>query len=131
MSWSIAKAPLVYHALLETAAALSYALQPEAQLPGASDDTKAVLLNYSGLLVSTNVLAAAFAWRPGFDGATRLVVGSLAIYHVFPIFRARAKIQREAALRKGEKSKVLGGPQLHIIVHGLCLASLVSAAVYG
>ena len=135
MGWispaSLAKAPLLFHAVLETAASLSFALQPERQLPGANEDARAVLLNYSGLLLSTNILAVLFAWRTGFDDATRLVAACLAVYHVFPILRASVKIRRGIGLKPGEKARVLGGPQIHAMVHGACLVGLILAALLG
>ena len=126
-----AKAPLVLHAVLETAASLSFGLQPEKQLPGANEDTRAVLRSYSGALLSTNLLCVVFVWRAGFDDTARLVAACLAVYHIFPILRAVAKIQRGIGLKKGEKARVLGGPQIHMIVHSLCFSGLVLAALLG
>lgn len=123
------KLPLLFHALLETAAALSFTLNPTAQLPAASDEARLILRSYGGLLLSSSVLCAGFVIRPGFDAAARLVAGSMAVYHVFPIGRAYARLQRGRRAKEG--GRVLGGPVVHLVVHVVAVVGLALSAVYG
>lgn len=121
------KIPLLFHALLETAAALSFTLNPTTQLPAASEEARLILRSYGGLLLSSAVLCAGFAVRPGFDSATRLVAGSMAVYHLFPIGRAYVRLTR----RQAKEGRVLGGPVVHLAVHVVAVVGLGLSAVYG
>jgi uncharacterized membrane protein len=123
----LSKLPLLFHALLETAAALSFTLQPQVQLPAASEEARLILHSYGGLLLSSAILCAGFFLRPGFDSATRLVAGSMAVYHLFPIWRAYVRLQRGRA----KEGRALGGPFVHLVVHVVALVGLVLSAVYG
>ncbi|OIW24474.1 hypothetical protein CONLIGDRAFT_98254 [Coniochaeta ligniaria NRRL 30616] len=121
------KLPLLLHALLETAAALSFVLTPAAQLPGASPEARLILRSYGGLLLSSSILCLGFFLRPGFDSAARLVAGSMAVYHFFPIGRACVRLRRGRA----EGGRVLGGPAVHLVVHLVAVVGLGLSAVYG
>ncbi|KAH8903471.1 hypothetical protein BR93DRAFT_187502 [Coniochaeta sp. PMI_546] len=121
------KIPLLFHALLETAAALSFTLSPTTQLPAASEEARLILRSYGGLLLSSAVLCAGFVVRPGFDSATRLVAGSMAVYHIFPIGRAYVRLTRGRA----KEGRVLGGPVVHLAVHVVAVVGLGLSAVYG
>jgi hypothetical protein len=124
----LAKLPLLFHALLETAAALSFTLKPTGQLPAASPEARLILRSYGGLLLSSSILCAAFCLRPGFDSATRLVAGSTAVYHVFPIGRAYVRLRRGGGKKEGQ---VLGGSAVHLVVHVLAVVGLGLSAAYG
>lgn len=123
-----AKLPLLLHTLLEAAASLSFLLSPAAQLPGASDEARLVFRSYGGLLLSSSILCAGFWLRPGLDSATRLVAGSMAVYHVFPIWRAWARLGTAKHLKK--ERKVLGGPAVHLVVHVVAVSGLAGSAVF-
>ncbi|KAB5566392.1 hypothetical protein GE09DRAFT_734135 [Coniochaeta sp. 2T2.1] len=134
---SLSKTPLLLHAILEALASLSFTLNPSAQLPSTATDVEArlILRSYGGLLLSTSILCGGFYLRPGFDGATRLVAGSMAVYHLFPIARAWSRLRgegREKGKEKGEDGKkVLGGPGVHLAVHLVVLGGLVGSVIWG
>ena len=123
----ISKLPLLLHALLETAASLSFTLNPTAQLPGADSETRLVLRNYGSLLFSSSILCFSFYFRPGFDSATATVAGSMAIYHIAPVARAYIRI----AEGRRQQNKVLGGSVVHLFVHLVAFGGLAWSAVYG
>jgi hypothetical protein len=134
MAWT-SKAPFLLHLLVESGAAFSFLLRPWQQLPGASEDAKLILRNYGGLLLSTNLLCLVFLLRrPGFNGDDDLVVGSVAIclgsYHIWPIYRAYARIRYGIGM-EGAQRGVLGGPALHFVVHVVCLVALVGTGWFG
>jgi hypothetical protein len=124
----LTKLPLLLHALLEVAASLSFSLNPTIQLPNASDEARLILRSYGGLLLSSSILCAGFWLRPGFDSATRLVAGSMAVYHVFPIGRAVVRLRKA---REKTEGKVLGGPAVHLTVHLVALLGLGMSAAFG
>lgn len=126
---SLSKTPLLLHAILETLASLSFTFNSTAQLPSTATDLEArlILRSYGGLLFSTSILCGGFYFREAFDDATRLVAGSMAVYHIFPIARAWDRLRRE----RGEGQKVLGGPGVHLVVHLGLLGGLVWSAVWG
>lgn len=128
MGW--AKFPLLLHAAIETAAAISFIANSTAQLPGASDDAVLILRSYGGLLLSSNLLCFLFAARPGFDAATALVAVSVGSYHLWPAGRALARIRRGIGT-EGDQGRVLGGPALHLVVHVVCFVALMGAALFG
>ncbi|KAJ9134186.1 hypothetical protein NKR19_g8781 [Coniochaeta hoffmannii] len=128
----LAKLPLLLHALLEAAASLSFTLHPQAQLPALNDEARLILRSYGGLLLSSSVLCAGFCLRPGFDSATRLVAGSMALYHLFPIGRAVIRLRKQAREKKnGGEGRVLGGPAVHLAVHLLAVVGLAGSAAFG
>ncbi|KAB5583048.1 hypothetical protein GE09DRAFT_1211663 [Coniochaeta sp. 2T2.1] len=131
---SLSKTPLLLHAILEALASLSFTLNPSAQLSSTATDVEArlILRSYGGLLLSTSILCGGFYFRPGFDSATRLVAGSMGVYHLFPIARAWSRLRREGRTEKGkEGKKVLGGPGVHLLVHVAVLGGLVGSVVWG
>jgi hypothetical protein len=126
---TLLKIPLLFHALLEAAAALSFILNPAVQLPSATSDieTRLILRSYGGLLLSSSILCAGFYLRPGFDEATRLVSGAMAVYHLFPIGRSWTRLQ----MGRVKGGKVFGGPSVHLVVHLVALVGLGAAALWG
>ncbi|KAK0628921.1 hypothetical protein B0T17DRAFT_170608 [Bombardia bombarda] len=138
MTWlSSAKAPLLLHLLIETPAALSFLLHPQAQLPGASDDAKLILRSYGGLLLSTNLVCLTLL----LDGTTSTTMAAritlcLGLYHAWPIYRAVSRIRRYGRVASGPPKEkgavtVLGGPALHFVVHVVCLVALVGGGLVG
>jgi hypothetical protein len=125
----LAKLPLLLHAIIEAAAASSFILNPDSQLPNASVEARLILRSYGGLLLSSSLLCILFYIRPGYDAATRIVTVAMGIYHVFPAGRAAVRIKHGAGLT-GEQARVLGGPSLHFITHILCLAAFLVAGVF-
>lgn len=112
-------APFVLHLLIELPAALSFFLFPELQTKSTQPLVHAVIRQYAALLVSVNLIAIIFAVRPK-DRTTRLVAGSIALYHFAPLLRALGRIlDGEDLFQAG-----LGGPVVHLIAHALCLGSL-------
>ncbi|TDZ25166.1 hypothetical protein Cob_v001978 [Colletotrichum orbiculare MAFF 240422] len=116
----LAKLPFVIHALMETAAALSFIFKPESQLPNPSVAAQLVAKNLGGLLLSTNMMCLIFITRP-FDQTSRLVAASLAFWHLWPCNRAYVRLTQPAVDGKTDgQSKTLGGPAVHLGSH-LCL----------
>ncbi|WYZ35679.1 hypothetical protein EsH8_X_000326 [Colletotrichum jinshuiense] len=89
-----AKLPFLLHAAIETAAAGSFILKPDTQLPNPSVAAQLVLQSLGGLLMSTNLICLIFAARPVFDETSRLVAASLAFWHVWPCHRAYVRLTR-------------------------------------
>ncbi|KAK0617317.1 hypothetical protein B0T14DRAFT_264970 [Immersiella caudata] len=124
------RAPFLLHWSIEAPAAASFIITPSLQVPGASVETKLVLRSYGSLLLATCVLSMMFLSRPWYDDATITFGFMMAFYHIFPIYRAMARIRnRNRDGMDGAQSKVLGGPGLHFVVHLTCFVSLLGAAV--
>ncbi|KAI1141308.1 hypothetical protein F5Y05DRAFT_256916 [Hypoxylon sp. FL0543] len=124
----LAKLPFAIHALVETAAALSFIFNPYKQLPGCNEAAKLILRQYGGLLLSTNLICFAVLNEPGFSHMSRLLAAALGFYHIWPCCRAYIRIHYNIGLSSGGKS-ALGSPQLHIIVHFVCLAMFIWASL--
>ncbi|KAI1078796.1 hypothetical protein F5B20DRAFT_192755 [Whalleya microplaca] len=122
-----AKVPFAAHAIIETAAALSFIFRPEQQLPGCSDAAKLILRQYGGLLLSSNLVCVAVLVEPDFGHTSQLLAIALGTYHVWPCYRALVRI-RSSRGTKGQESSALGGPWLHLVVHVICLGMFVSVA---
>lgn len=126
---------LAFHLLVEVPASLSFILGARKQLREPNPSPEAVLIcqSYGGLLLSANVLCFLllyFNGNGGVDGALSMVTTSLAVYHVFPIRRAWARIRSQGGLGRGwaQQADVLGGPYVHLVVHVLLFSSLTYAA---
>lgn len=131
----IANFPILGHLFFESMAAMSFMLQPQIQLQDPEPSEEAVLIcqSYAGSLLATDVLCVLFlACRPvnRFDDVSAMLAGSLAVYHVFPIRRAWARMKKRKGKYKQEE-KMMGGPSVHLIIHGTLLSSLVWSAIYG
>lgn len=128
------KWPFAAHAMIETAAALSFILRPEGQLPGCSPAARLILQQYGGLLLTTNLVCVAVLLEPGFGGLCRAVAAALATYHVWPCYRAYVRLRLSNTSMLGDSRKArstFGGPVVHLVVHLMCLVMFVSAAVVG
>ncbi|KAI1411471.1 hypothetical protein F5Y13DRAFT_180821 [Hypoxylon sp. FL1857] len=120
----LAKLPFVIHALVETAAALSFIFNPNKQLPGCNEAAKLILRQYGGLLLSSNLICLAILTEPGFSYMSRLLAAALGTYHIWPCYRAYVRIHHNIGLSKDGQS-ALGGPRLHLIVHLACLVIFI------
>ncbi|KAL8304499.1 hypothetical protein RB597_004343 [Gaeumannomyces tritici] len=140
------KLPLILHILVETAAARSFILQPRSQLPlerardpAARAEADLILKNLGGALLTTNLVAVALVLRPDdefLDRTGRLIVLALASYHVWPAYRALARIFRPASAaaaveRTPKSSAPLGGPPVHLAVHTVCFLGLLGSGLLG
>jgi len=126
ISLSITRLPFIIHGAVETPAAFSFLTTPEAQLPGASTEAKLILRSYGGLLLITGILCNFFAFRETYDEATIGYGLSMAVYHLFPLYRALTRISQGIGV-KGPQGGTLGGPVMHAVAHLICLVSLLVA----
>ncbi|KAI1482242.1 hypothetical protein F4774DRAFT_335041 [Daldinia eschscholtzii] len=125
----LAKLPFAIHALVETAAALSFIFNPEKQLLGCDAAAKLILRQYGGLLLSTNLICLIVLSEPSFTDTTRLLAAALGTYHVWPCYRAYVRIRQntEAA---SQGNPILGGPPLHLAVHLACLGMFIQTCIF-
>ena len=123
--------PFAFHAIIETAAALSFILAPEKQLPNCSPAAKLILRQYGGLLLATNLVCLAVIAQPTFERTGQLIAAALGSYHIWPAYRAYARLQPGAVVGdvRVEGAGTLGGPMVHLIVHLLCLGMFIVAAM--
>ncbi|KAI1100323.1 hypothetical protein F4804DRAFT_48223 [Jackrogersella minutella] len=123
------KLPFAFHALIETAAALSFIFNPKQQLPGCNAAAKLILCQYGGLLLSTNLICIVVLTEPGFTHTAQLLAAALGTYHIWPCYRAYVRICHTTGT-PSEKKPALGGPRLHLIVHLACLGMFIWASTY-
>jgi hypothetical protein len=120
------KFPFWIHVLIETPAALNFIRNPSEQLSSPAPQAHAIIQQYGSLLLVSGIIAFIFAIR-SVDSTSRNVAGALSLYHFLPASRAFGRLQAgESSYGKG-----LGGPWIHLIVHVVCLVSLVQFAVRG
>ncbi|KAH9907602.1 hypothetical protein F4778DRAFT_778026 [Xylariomycetidae sp. FL2044] len=127
------KLAFVVHAVVETAAAISFIFHPERQLPGCTPAAKLILRQYGGLLLSSNFVCLAVIAESEFSHTARLLAVALGSYHAWPCHRAYSRMkskssQGTAAAAEKKDAVVLGGPFVHLVVHVGCLALFVFAA---
>ncbi|CAG8978039.1 hypothetical protein HYALB_00000709 [Hymenoscyphus albidus] len=110
--------PFFLHAIVEFPAAVNFYSNPSEQLSSAAPQAEDIIKQYAVLLFSSSLIALAFATRP-VDDTSKYVAGAFALYHLAPTVRAARRI------RGGETGtsygKGLGGPYVHLAVHGGCL----------
>ncbi|KAK4453915.1 hypothetical protein QBC34DRAFT_173588 [Podospora aff. communis PSN243] len=124
------RAPFLLHWSIEVPAAASFLLTPSLQLHNPSPETKLVLRSYGSLLLASCALSIMFLSRPRYDDASIIFGFMMAFYHIFPIYRAMARMQAgRRRMREARTNKVLGGPGLHFIVHLSCFLSLLGGAM--
>ncbi|KAI1118210.1 hypothetical protein F5Y14DRAFT_399590 [Nemania sp. NC0429] len=117
------------HAIIETAAGISFILHPEGQLPACTPAGKLILRQYGGLLLASSMVCLVIVADPDISLATtRLMAVALGSYHVWPCHRALIRIRTEA-LSGAKERTVLGGPLVHFIVHVICLGLFLSVAI--
>lgn len=115
---SLAKAPFLIHDIIATAAALTFILRPGRQLQPLSESAKLILQCYGGCILFTNLISLIFLVRPVIDDTTRHVALAFAFWHAWPSYRAVVRLQYGIDTQ-GEMGKTLGGPILHLGIHGL------------
>ena len=113
---------LVLHLVIETTAAINFFLRPSATLSAPQPHSHGVIRQYAILLMTTNVIAAAFLNRGVYDKLSGHIAAALALYHAGPSVRAMSKI------RRGDVGEVLGGAWLHALSHLLCLVCLLASS---
>lgn len=114
----LGRLPFWLHILIEFPASLNYFFNPSEQLPSPAPQAHAIIKQYAVLLLVSSLIAGIFALRP-LDRTSRNVAGALAVYHLAPLMRAVGRVGNS---RYG---KGLGGPVVHIIVHGVVFLSLL------
>ncbi|TVY84535.1 hypothetical protein LSUE1_G000611 [Lachnellula suecica] len=107
------------HLLIELPASLNFFLNPAEQLSSAALQTHAIIRQYAVLLFTSSLVALIFAVRP-VDRTSRNVAGALAVYHLAPTVRALSRVFG-GGIGYG---KGLGGPWIHLAVHGVCFLGL-------
>lgn len=131
----IANLPVLAHLVIESMAALSFLLQPQIQLQDSKPSDEAVLIchSYAGSLLATDALCLLFLVykdNKKFDETSAMLAGSLAIYHLFPVKRAWARIRKRTGDYKQEE-RMAGGPPVHLAIHGVLFVTLGCAGLYG
>ena len=120
MSTTAAAIPFWLHIIIEIPASLNFFLNPSEQLSSPAPQAHAIIKQYAVLLLVSNLIALIFALRP-IDRTSKNVAGALAIYHLSPLMRAVSRIlDKDVDYGSG-----LGGPWVHLIVHGFCFMQLV------
>ncbi|KAK0120012.1 hypothetical protein ONS95_011430 [Cadophora gregata] len=107
------------HALLELPASLNFFFRPNEQLSTPVPQAHALIRQYAVLLMSSNIVALIFAFRP-VDETSRRVAGALATYHAAPLVRAVGRITSHDE----GYGKALGGRWVHAVVHAGALGTL-------
>ncbi|KAK7756283.1 hypothetical protein SLS62_001509 [Diatrype stigma] len=145
------QAPFALHAVVETAAALSFIFTPEKQLPACSPAARLILRQYGGLLLSSSAVCLAVLLlepaEPGFGNSSsttcRWIAAALGTYHVWPCYRAYARLRianvggrgltspEKEEENKTDSSSTLGGPVAHLAVHLICLGGFACAFAFG
>ena len=130
---TLEKIPFLLHAIVETVAASSFILRPGSQLSNPPIESRLVLQLVGGLLLTTNLICGVFVARPVFDNTSRLVAGSLAFWHIWPMRRAwvRLSLKKDLERTRDATPPALGGPALHLLVHALLFSILVASALIG
>ncbi|KAL8762662.1 MAG: hypothetical protein Q9184_001369 [Pyrenodesmia sp. 2 TL-2023] len=114
------------HILVELPASIAFFFKPSMTLPRPQPHAHAVIRQYSLLLLSTNLIAYAFLFRPA-DETSATIAAALAVYHLGPLVRAGSRIGRGEARRV----KGVGSPWVHLVVHAACLVLLIWEAGQG
>lgn len=114
------------HALIETAASISFILNPESQLPGCSPAAKLILRQYGGLLLASSIVCVTVIADADVNDTTRLLAVALGSYHVWPCHRAYVRLRNRTPSMS--ETSALGGPLVHLLVHLTCLGLFTYAA---
>jgi hypothetical protein len=115
---SLAKAPFIIHDVIATAAALTFIFRPQRQLQPLTPSATLILQCYGGCILFTNLISLIFLVRPVIDETTRLVALAFVFWHAWPSYRAIVRLQYGIETQ-GEMSTTLGGPVVHLGIHGL------------
>ncbi|KAK9415838.1 hypothetical protein SUNI508_10138 [Seiridium unicorne] len=123
-----AKLTLLLHILIETPAAFTFIFTPEKQLHDCNSATRLVLRQYGGLLISSNLISVVLFSQEELGDAGRLIAASLGFYHIWPCYRAYARLTRQVS---GDihGQATLGGPAVHLAVHIILLGMFGYVAI--
>lgn len=113
--------PFWIHIAIESPASINFFVNPSDQLTSPAAQAHAIIRQYGVLLFISNLIALIFALR-NVDKTSRRVAGALAVYHLAPLVRAGGRVVGGDALF----GKGLGGPVVHLIVHGICFLGLAA-----
>lgn len=127
---SLTKAPFLIHDIIATFAGLTFVFRPHAQLQPLSPSAALILRCYGGCILFTVLISLAFLVRPVEDETTRLVALALAFWHVWPSYRAVVRLQDDIDV-KNELGRTLGGPTVHLGVHGLLFLMFLYTGIWG
>ena len=127
---SLWQLPFGIHVITETLAAASFILRPETQLATPDAETKLVLQLLGGLLLTTNLIAIAIATRHVFDETSRLVAAAFTFWHLWPSYRAYARLTGPATASGAKTRSTLGGPLSHLSAHVLLVAMFAGVLWY-
>ena len=122
--------PFIFHVILESPAAVAFALFPSATLRSPQPEAHAVIRQYALLLLTSVLIAAIFAYQPHNSLASHVhvqrleqqVAGALAMYHIGPVARAARRIRA----REGQGRQMM--LCLHLLCHGACGMALAGRA---
>lgn len=123
------------HLVFESMASISFFFQPKTQLQDSKASEEAILIchSYAGLLLATDVLCLLSLARNStetFDDTSAMVARSMAIYHIFPMRRAWARMKERRGNYRSEE-QMAGGPPGHLVIHGILFVALVWAGWRG
>lgn len=92
-------------------------------------NANAVIRQYALLLMSSNLIAYTFLFRPT-DEASSAIAAAFALYHIGPSIRAGHRIN--SGERNGDGGrKLLRSPWVHLFAHLSCLITLIWEAIRG
>ena len=130
MSPSLPQLAYIWHAVIETPAALTFILTPEKQLPGCSPAAGLILRQYGGLLLSSVLLSVVMLVSPkGFRRHNGLFAAALGSYHLWPVYRAYMRLTSDVGGDVAAPS-ALGGPAVHMVAHLVALSLFSVAALF-
>jgi hypothetical protein len=116
---AIGSAGYLLHVLIEIPAAITFFLAPSRQLGSHTPQAHAVIRQYAILLLSSVVIALAFAWQPE-NELSGSVAGALALYHIGPGVRSTTRLAQAMQTGTGP----FWEPALYLAVHTLAGAIL-------
>ena len=118
--------PFWLHILIETPASLNFFFNPSQQLSSPAPQAHPIIKQYAVLLLVSNLIALIFALH-SLDHTSKNVALALSVYHLAPFVRATSRI----LAGDYQYGKGLGGPWVHLIVHGACFAALIGLGFSG
>ena len=128
LCWRDYNVCFVLHAAIETPAALNFMFLPGRQIRGMpAPQAYPIVRQYALLLLSSVLIAAAFAYRPT-DDLTKWVAGSFSVYHLGPTVRSWNILTSSSA---GWSHRWASEAGLYFVVHVLCGIMLFIHATAG
>lgn len=115
--------PFFLHAFTEFLASSTFLITPSSHIPSPSPQATLVSQLLGGSLLHSALVAVIFAFRGEWDDTARRAALAFAVWHVFPCYRALVRLR--TGMEGGEQkleSKIVGGPAVHLLIHGVLLA---------